>query len=225
MPKKIIIVISLIAIVLPISVLIVLWSELPATGKIAKVNNAQEQNADDQYNYEVVVSSTPTAAELKNYTDKKLRIQFAYPTTLTAPEVSFRSGSIADIRLYNKKQMDDLECEVQGECPFFPPDSVVISVYRNSEKLSTKDWLLAHESGPYFSTNFNTETAVEEEVQVAGKFALRYSWNGIGGADVVAFSDDEKGLIYIINAGYMSSNSPVRGDVWTIINSFSLLNK
>ncbi len=172
----------------------------------------------------VSVSSTSFAQEMKEYTNETLALSFTYPDTLTEPKISYTKMAdeplIASISLYGKKSQEVWAACV--DCMEGGPDNISIRIYENKKNLTPEEWLKVHGDGPFFYGNY---TGVKEDLGILGGSAIRYSWYGLGGADVTLFHDSFNGNMEIISAHYMTEKSTIRGDVWYIINSFSSVKK
>jgi len=178
--------------------------------------------------YDINVSSTPLTIEKNEYLEKSLNFSMKYPSTLTQPYIfsivadEKDRPDVGHVVLYDKSSKEWWDaCE---SCLEGGPDQIGISIYKNVQKLSPKDWIIENKNGPYIYSNYDYLSQDLESIFVGGKSAVKYSWSGLGGVDVVVLSDDKNDLIYMISAGYMSDNSTIRGDLWYVISSFELLN-
>lgn len=178
--------------------------------------------------YDVMVSSTAREIEKHGFTNKALQFSIEYPDTLTQPSISIVAveedrPDIGHVVLYDKHSKEKWDA-CGDACIEGGPDHIEISVYQNQKKLSPKEWIIENKDARYIYTNYDSLSQNLEYLSVGGKSATKYSWSGLGGADVVVIPDKENALIYSISARYMSENATIRGDLWYIISSFSFLN-
>lgn len=178
--------------------------------------------------YNIDVSSTPLTIKKNEYTEKTLNFSFAYPDTLTSPEVFMAETEknfpyIGYVRLYDKNSKEQWDA-CGDKCVEGEPDTIYIFAYRNPKKLSSKDWVIENINTPHIYTNYDPASQVLETFRINGKIVVKYSWFGLGGADVAVLSDEQSELMYMLEAAYMDKNSTIRGDLWYVLTSFKLLD-
>ncbi len=102
------------------------------------------------------------------------------------------------------------------------PDTITVTVYKNSKNLSPKDWVVTNKDAPYIYSNYDSSLNLET-LSVDGQAAVKYSWFGLGGADEVVFEDKSGDFMYVIKAHYMSENSNIRNLLNDFVKEFSFL--
>lgn len=90
-----------------------------------------------------------------------------------------------------------------------------------------KDWIIKN-LPPFIYTIYDepSEDPFEklEYISIDGTEGFKYSSYGMYGQDIVVLLDKENNLIYLISASFVNTNATIRGDLWYLLNSFSLLN-
>lgn len=163
------------------------------------------------------------------YTNADLNLSFKYPNNLTKPSLINLEDSELDLPLhvgvvesYDKisKQWWD---ECGDKCYEGGPDYINVYIFRNPKEFSPRDWVMDEKSKDHIYTNYDARTREMEEIDVAGQKAVKYSWHGLGGADVVVVPDTQHNLIYMLSAGYMGEDSSIRDDFKIVTETFKFL--
>ncbi|MDF1497220.1 MAG: hypothetical protein P1P90_04115 [Patescibacteria group bacterium] len=163
------------------------------------------------------------------YTNGDLNFSFEYPNTLTKPslinfedieiELPLHVGAVTSYDKISKQWWDDCG----AECYEGGPDTIDVYIYKNPKHLSPKDWVMDDKVKNHIYTNYDDRSQELEEISLGDIKAVKYSWYGLGGADVVVFSDTQNNLIYMLSASYMSEESKIRNDFKIVTDSFELL--
>ena len=154
------------------------------------------------------------------YETEKLGISFFYTPKFTEPvsKIYNTPGQsnpdfIGDIKIGFKESVDYWEeLAKTREVNEGGPDYITIEVYKNSQKLEPTDWIIANENSLGIYTNYNPKFSSNTltKIKIDGFEAVKYTWSGLGSADVVVVYNSKTNIMYKMNVGYFNEESEIR---------------
>lgn len=171
----------------------------------AKYSNKPVSTEEYHFTFSVVA-----APPLMQYTNEALGIRFTYPDryVVSENEVGNAERGHFVVTLVPKSALPVPE---NGE----GPPAITIEVFQNIENYTLLNWL----SGSSFS-NFKLGNGSYTEAAIAGVPAVAYSWDGLYATDSFAFI--HRGHIFLISAGHITAQDPIRADFLNLLASLGL---
>lgn len=159
------------------------------------------------------LSSSPGAAndviDWVDYNSKSLGVSFSYPANYAVEEHDGDEySSKATVNLYSKATY---AAKQKGQNVAL--ETVIrFSVYDNPKGLPALAWIKQNAD----KYNFKGEYSA---LQIDNREAISYSWTGLGGADIVLLSSDDKKSIYYFEINYINSLDEMRNDFRQIVET------
>lgn len=148
----------------------------------------------------------------KTYESQIFGLKFSYPAYYFLEEKNIEAGHTAIILTEDTEENRAVR---EGEMPGREgPTAITFDIYENPSQLSPLEWV--EESR---ASNFHISKGEYEEIYVAGKPSISYSFDGLYQADSVVLS--HRGNILMLTAMYLEPSDQIRKDFYEIIKTLS----